>query len=49
MSAKADDGYKPKVRRAQDLLWSLRKDVSVTDCSGQLILPGFMRGFGGPE
>jgi hypothetical protein len=24
MSAKADDGYKPKVRKAQDLLWPLR-------------------------
>ena len=37
-----EDGYIAKVGKAQDLLPTLGTGVSVTDCSGQLILPGFI-------
>ena len=37
-----EDGYIAKVGKAQDLMPTLGTGVSVTDCSGQLILPGFI-------
>ena len=37
-----EDGYIANVGKAQDLLPTLGSDASVTDCSGQLILPGFI-------
>jgi guanine deaminase len=37
-----EDGYIAKVGRAQDLLATLGAGVPVNDCSGQLILPGFI-------
>jgi guanine deaminase len=37
-----EDGYIAKVGKAQDLLPTLHSGASLTDCSGQLIVPGFI-------
>ncbi len=37
-----EDGYIAKVGHAQDLLPTLGSGATLTDCSGQLILPGFI-------
>ena len=37
-----EDGYIAKVGHAQDLLPTLGSAATLTDCSGQLILPGFI-------
>ena len=38
----AEDGYITKAGNANELISELPKDLQITDCTGSLILPGFV-------